>query len=85
MTAKNKNYEDETDVKFDPSRIAYIKPTGMEEAVRQGIVPSNIKLPADTKLYVLHAEDGSVLGFTDAWDSAYGAAVQNEFTPVSVH
>jgi hypothetical protein len=37
------------------------------------------------KLYVLHAEDGSVLGFTDAYASAYGAAVQNELTPVSVH
>ena len=29
--------------------------------------------------------DGSVLGYTDAWESAYGAAVQNELTPVSVH
>jgi hypothetical protein len=37
------------------------------------------------KLYVLHAVDGSVLGYTDAYDSAYGAAVQNELTPVSVH
>jgi hypothetical protein len=37
------------------------------------------------KLYVLHAEDGSVLGFTDGYESAYGAAVQNELTPVSVH
>jgi len=27
---------------------------------------------------VLHAEDGSVLGYTDGYDSAYGAAVQNE-------
>jgi hypothetical protein len=26
-----------------------------------------------------------VLGYTDAWESAYGAAVQNELTPVSVH
>jgi hypothetical protein len=26
-----------------------------------------------------------VLGFTDAYDSAYGAAVQNELTPVSLH
>ncbi len=85
MVEKNKNYEEEADVKFAPSRIAYIKPTGMEEAVRQGIIPSDIKLPEGTKLYVLHAMDGSVLGFTDAWDSAYGAAVQNEFTPVSVH
>jgi hypothetical protein len=26
-----------------------------------------------------------VLGFTDAWESAYGAALQNELTPMSVH
>jgi hypothetical protein len=86
MTEKVKFHaQDATDDSFDPARIAYIKPTAMDEAVRQGIIPSNIKLPEGTKLYVLHAIDGSVLGFTDAWDSAYGAAVQNEFTPVSVH
>lgn len=66
-------------------RIAYIKPTGSAEAHRLGIIPPGIELPPGTKLYVLHAEDGSVLGFTDAWESAYGAAVQNELTPVSVH
>ena len=33
----------------------------------------------------LDARDGRVLGFTDAYETAYGAAVQNEFTPVSVH
>lgn len=70
---------------FDPSRITYIKPTGLEEAKKLGIVPQGIKLPKETTLYVLHAMDGSVLGFTDAWDSAYGAAVQNDMTPVSVH
>jgi len=26
-----------------------------------------------------------VLGYTDAYASAYGAAVQNDLTPVSVH
>ena len=66
-------------------RIAYIKPTGSEEAHRLGLLPENIELPHGVKLYVLHAEDGSVLGFTDGWASAYGAAVQNELTPVSVH
>ena len=66
-------------------RLAYIKPTGTEEAHRLGLLPENMDLPAGMKLYVLHAEDGSVLGFTDAWASAYGAAVQNELTPVSVH
>jgi len=66
-------------------RIAYIKPTGSEEAHRLGIIPPGIELPPGVKLYVLHATDGSVLGYTDAYASAYGAAVQNDLTPVSVH
>jgi hypothetical protein len=53
--------------------------------MRLGIIPPGIKLPEGAKLYVLHAMDGSVLGFTDGWESAYGAAVQNELTPVAVH
>ena len=69
---------------FDP-RIAYIKPTPVDEARRMGIVPPGIRLPDGVKLYVLHASDGRVLGFTDAWESAYGAALQNELTPLSVH
>lgn len=69
---------------FDP-RIAYIKPTPVDEARRMGILPPGIRVPKNVKLYVLHASDGSVLGFTDAWESAYGAALQNELTPLSVH
>lgn len=68
-----------------PVRIAYIKPTDSAEARRLGIIPEGIKVPDGVKLYVLHAVDGSVLGFTDAYETAYGAAVQNELTPVSVH
>ena len=71
--------------RFVASRIAYIKPTDSDEAHRLGLIPANIDLPDGMKLYVLHAEDGSVLGFTDGYASAYGAAVQNELTPVSVH
>lgn len=70
---------------FDAEKLAYIKPTPAEEARRMGIIPPGIKVPDGVKLYVLHASDGRVLGFTDAWESAYGAAVQNELTPVSVH
>jgi hypothetical protein len=66
-------------------RITYIKPTGSAEAHRLGLIPANIDLPDGVTLYVLHAEDGSVLGFTDGYASAYGAAVQNELTPVSLH
>jgi len=76
--------EDFTEV-LGAGRIAYIKPTGSAEAHRLGLIPPGIELPPGTKLYVLHASDGSVLGFTDAWESAYGAAVQNELTPVSLH
>jgi hypothetical protein len=77
--------EDIDDGQFVAGRIAYIKPTGSDEAHRLGLIPENINLPDGVTLYVLHAEDGSVLGFTDGYASAYGAAVQNELTPVSLH
>jgi hypothetical protein len=70
---------------FDPERLAYIKPTGADEARRLGIIPPGIEIPDGTRLFVLHGVDGRVLGFTDAWESAYGAALQNELTPLSVH
>jgi len=69
----------------DGGRIAYIKPTGSAEAHRLGLLPPGIELPHGVKIYVLHGSDGSVLGFTDTHASAYGAAVQNELTPVSLH
>ena len=77
--------DDAEEARTAAGRITYIKPTGSDEAHRLGLIPANIELPAGMKLYVLHAEDGSVLGFTDGYESAYGAAVQNELTPVSVH
>lgn len=83
MTNRNEIYE--VDDVQSTARIAYIKPTGIEEATRLGITPKGIKLPDNMKLYVLHAIDGTVLGYTDSWDTAYGAAIQNELTPVSVH
>ena len=85
MTDREEFLDGDEDGDLDPARIAYIKPTGTEEARKLGIVPPGIQLPEGVKLYVLHAMDGSVLGYTDSWDTAYGAAVQNELTPVSVH
>ncbi len=79
------DFDDTANNALDPSRLAYIKPTGVAEARKLGIIPEGIKLPDGVTLYVLHGVDGRVLGFTDAYDSAYGAAVQNELTPVSVH
>ena len=71
---------------FEGTRLAYIKVIGLEEARAMGLViPSEIKLPQGVKLYALHAADGTTLGITDTWDSAYSAAVQNNFLPLSVH
>ena len=67
---------------FDP-HIAYIKPTPAAEARRMGILPPGIRVPDNLKLYVLHASDGRVLGFTDDWESACSAALQNELTPLN--
>lgn len=66
-------------------RIAYIKPTGSAEAHRLGLIPPGIELPPGGKIYVLHAGDGSIIGVTDDYAAAWSAAVQNEFTPVSLH
>jgi len=78
MTNKREFIENDDNAAQHVARIAYIKPTGLAEARALGItVPDGIQLPADLKLYVLHAVDGSVLGYTDAYASAYGAAVQN--------
>jgi hypothetical protein len=85
MTGDKYEFDDRDWEAFDPARIAYIKPTMAADARAMGIIPEGIKVPDTTKLYVLHAIDGSVLGFTDDWDSAYGAAVQNDLTPMSVH
>jgi len=78
-----------TDIEFEPvsneERLAYIKPTGSAEAHRLGLIPPGIELPPDGKIFVLHAADGSVIGVTDNYATAYGAALQNEFTPVSLH
>jgi hypothetical protein len=71
---------------FEGTRLAYIKPIGLAEAKALGLViPSEIKLPQDVKLFALHAADGTTLGITDDWNSAYSAAVQNNFVPLSVH
>ncbi len=45
---------------FEGARLAYIKPINLEEARAMGLViPSEIKLPANVKLFALHAADGT--------------------------
>jgi hypothetical protein len=71
---------------FEGTRLAYIKTIDIDEARALGvIIPSEIRLPRGVKLYALHAADGTTLGITDTWASAYSAAVQNNFVPLSVH
>jgi len=71
---------------FGGTRLAYIKTIDLDEARALGVViPSEIRLPRGVKLYALHAADGTTLGITDTWASAYSAAVQNNFVPLSVH
>jgi len=71
--------------KFEGTRLAYIKPIGADEARSLGMVPSDIVLPDGIKLYAIHSADGTPLAIMDTWASAYGAAVQNNLTPLSVH
>jgi hypothetical protein len=88
MTNNIDTFDQNSDVvqqPFNSDRLAYIKPTGADEARRLGIIPPGIEVPDGTQLFVLHGVDGRVLGFTDAWESAYGAALQNDMTPLSVH
>jgi hypothetical protein len=70
---------------YEGVRLAYIKRIGLSEARALGIIPSDIKLPDGVKLYAIHAADGTPIAIMDNWASAYGAAVQNDFVPVSVH
>ncbi|MEY4879717.1 MAG: hypothetical protein RJB62_1186 [Pseudomonadota bacterium] len=72
-------------LEFEASRLAYIKPVNADEARAMGIVPSDIVLPAGIKFYAIHTADGTPVALMDTWASAYGAAIQNNLTPVSLH
>ena len=66
-------------------RLAYIKTLKLDQARALGIIPADLVLPAGTKLYAIHAADGTPIGVMDTWASAYGTALQNDFLPMSVH
>jgi hypothetical protein len=70
---------------YEGLRLAYIKRIGLNEARALGIIPSDIRLPEGVKLYAIHAADGTPIAIMDNYASAYGAAVQNDFVPLSVH
>ena len=71
---------------FEAMRFVYIKPIKLEDAKALGFsVTSDIKLPKNVTLYALNAADGTTLGITDNWEAAYGAALENNYVPLSVH
>lgn len=78
-------FDDAEAISFEGSRLAYIKPIGASEARALGVLPSDIKLPEGIQLYAIHTADGAPVAIMDTWASAYGAAVQNDLTPLSVH
>ncbi len=64
-------------------RIAYVKSIRSEDV--HSLYPQAPEMEAGQKLFALHAADGTPIAIMDNWASAYGAAVQNDFVPVSVH
>lgn len=71
---------------FCNPRLAYIKVISPKEARALGlIIPADVKLPPNAKLFALCTADGTTLGITDERSAAYGAAIENDFVPVSVH
>ena len=73
------------EIHFEGVRLAYIKAIGTDEARALGAVPPDIKLLEGLKLYAIHTADGTPIAIMDTWASAYGAAVQNDLIPLSVH
>lgn len=50
-----------------------------------GEIGSEIDLPADTKLYAVHAANGQRMAVLDNRDTAFAGARQYDLEPVSVH
>jgi hypothetical protein len=71
--------------RLDEANLAYITTITAGDARRRGILPADVKLADATMLYVLHDADGQVLGVSEAWATAYGAARRNDFQLLSVH
>ena len=54
-------------ISFEGSRLAYIKPIGVNEARALGVLPSDIKLPDGIQLYAIHTADGVPIAIMDTW------------------
>jgi hypothetical protein len=63
--------------------IVYVKEVLAGEL--QGELGSEINLPADAKLYAVHAANGQRMAVVDSRTSAFAGAVQYDLQPLSVH
>jgi len=63
--------------------IVYVKEVLAGEL--QSELGSEIDLPADTKLYAVHAANGQRMAVVDSRAGAFAGAVQYDLQPVSVH
>jgi hypothetical protein len=64
-------------------KIAYVKPISMDDVKR--LFPQAPQLEPGTKLFALHAADGTPIMITDSRESAVANAWTHELEPVSVH
>jgi hypothetical protein len=64
-------------------KIAYVKAINAEEVKR--LFPEAPQLEPGTKLFALHAADGTPIVITDSRESAVANAWSHELEPVSVH
>lgn len=63
--------------------IVYVREVLASEVA--GEIGSEIDLPADTKLYAVHAANGQRMAVLDNRDTAFAGARQYDLEPVSVH
>jgi hypothetical protein len=64
-------------------RIAYVKAISAEDVKR--LFPQAPQLDPGTRLFALHAADGTPIMITDSRESAVANAWSHELEPVSVH
>ena len=84
-------YEQERQLPISPEalaglgggKIAYVKRISPEDVKR--LFPEAPQLEPGTKLFALHAADGTPIVITDSRESAVANAWSHELEPVSVH
>jgi hypothetical protein len=64
-------------------KIAYVKAINAEDVKR--LFPQAPELDPGTRLFALHAADGTPIVITDSRESAVANAWSHELEPVSVH